>query len=97
MLNIKHKLISISILVSISFLSSYKLILQTYEHRTLFAELENLRLEKEELSFESNILIEEVKYYKNHISLRKYASEKLGMVIPKDKDRVFLTLSLIHI
>ena len=91
MLNIKHKLFSISLLVSISFLSSYKLILQTYEHRTLFAELEKLRLEKEELSFQSNILIEEVKYYKNHISLRKYASEKLGMVIPKDKDRVYLT------
>ena len=91
MLNIKYKLISISLLVSISFLSSYKLVLQTYEHRTIFAELENLRLEKEELSFQSNILIEEVKYYKNHISLRKYASEKLGMVIPKDKDRVYLT------
>ena len=77
-------------LVSISFLSSYKLILQTYEHRSLFAQLENLRLEKEELSFQSNILIEEVKYYKSHISLRKYASETLGMVIPKDKDRFYL-------
>ena len=91
MLNFKYKLISVFLLVSISFLSSYKLILQTYEHRALFAELENLRLEKEELSFQSNILIEEVKYYKNQISLRKYASEKLGMVIPKDKDRVYLT------
>ena len=91
MLNFKYKLISVFLLVSISFLSSYKLILQTYEHRALFAELENLRLEKEELSFQSNILIEEVKYYKNHISLRKYASEKLGMIIPKDKDRVYLT------
>ena len=91
MLNIKYKLISISLLVSTSFLSSYLLVLQTYEHRTLFGELENFRLEKEELSFQSNILIEEVKYYKNHISLRKYASDKLGMVIPKDKDRVYLT------
>ena len=94
MLNVKHKLVSISLLVSISFLSSYKLVLQTYEHRTLFAELEKLRLEKEELSFQSNILIEEVKYYKNHISLRKYASEKLGMVIPRDKDRVYLTRTI---
>ena len=91
MLNIKLKLISISLLVYISFMSSYKLVLQIYEHRSLFAELENFRLEKEELSFQSNILIEEVKYYKNHISLRKYASEKLGMVIPKNKDRVYLT------
>tara|TARA_B100000941_G_scaffold264429_1_gene218391 strand:+ start:99 stop:389 length:291 start_codon:yes stop_codon:yes gene_type:complete len=91
MLSIKNKFISIFILVSISFLSSYKVVLQTYEHRSLFAELENLKLEKEELSFQSNILIEEVKYYKNHISLRKYASEKLGMVIPQDKDRLYLT------
>ena len=91
MLNFKYKLISVFLLVSISFLSSYKLVLQIYEHRALFSELENLRLEKEELSFQSNILIEEVKYYKNHISLRKYASEKLGMVIPEDKDRVYLT------
>ena len=91
MLNIKNKFISIFILVSFSFLSSYKVVLQTYEHRSLFAELENLKLEREELSFQSNILIEEVKYYKNHISLRKYASEKLGMVIPKDKDRLYLT------
>tara|TARA_B100000886_G_scaffold325103_1_gene270378 strand:+ start:168 stop:458 length:291 start_codon:yes stop_codon:yes gene_type:complete len=91
MLNIKNKFISIFILVSFSFLSSYKVVLQTYEHRSLFAELENLKLEREELSFQSNILIEEVKYYKNHISLRKYASEKLGMVIPQDKDRLYLT------
>ena len=91
MLNIKNKFISIFILVSFSFLSSYKVVLQTYEHRSLFAELENLKLQKEELSFQSNILIEEVKYYKNHISLRKYASEKLGMVIPQDKDRLYLT------
>ena len=91
MLNIKNKFISIFILVSFSFLSSYKVVLQTYEHRSLFAELENLKLEREELSFQSNILIEEVKYYKNHISLRKYATEKLGMVIPQDKDRLYLT------
>ena len=93
MLNIKHKLISISLLISISFLSSYKLVLQTYEHRTLFAELEKLRLEKEELSFQSNILLEEVKYFKNQISLRKFASENLGMTIPNNKESTFLIRS----
>ena len=93
MLNIKHKSISISLLISISFLSSYKLVLQTYEHRALFAELENLRLEKEELSFQSNILLEEVKYFKNQISLRKFASENLGMTIPNNKESTFLIRS----
>ena len=64
--------------------------MQTYEHRSTFADLEKLKLENEELSFQSNILIEEVKYFNNHISLRKYASENLGMVTPDLKDRVFL-------
>ena len=91
MLNVKHKSISIFLLISISFLSSYKLVLQTYEHRALFADLENLRLRTAELSFQSNIITESVQQYTNHISLRKYASEKLGMVFPKDKDRVYVT------
>ena len=64
--------------------------MQTYEHRSTFADLEKLKLENEELSFQSNILIEEVKYFNNQISLRKYASENLGMVTPDLKDRVFL-------
>ena len=76
--------------MALSFFSSYKLVMQTYEHRSTFADLEKLKLENEELSFQSNILIEEVKYFNNHISLRKYASENLGMVTPDLKDRVFL-------
>ena len=76
--------------MALSFFSSYQLVMQTYEHRSTFADLEKLKLENEELSFQSNILIEEVKYFNNHISLRKYASENLGMVTPDLKDRVFL-------
>ena len=90
MLRNQNKIFIISLLIATSFISSYKLLIQTYDHRTAFAQLEKLTLEKEDLSFQSNILIEEVKYFNNHISLRKYASENLGMVTPDLKDRVFV-------
>ena len=38
--------------------------------------------------FKSSILIEEVEYYKNHISLREVALNSLGMRLPANKERV---------
>lgn len=90
MLASNFKFLSITILICLSFLSSYKLVTQIYDHRITFAALENLKLEKEELSFQSNILIEEVKYFKNHISLRKFATENLGMSIPSNQERIYI-------
>jgi len=81
----------ISSLAILSFVSSYKLVLQIYDHRDTFSNLETLKLKKEELSFQSNILIEEVQYYKNQISLRKFASENLGMIIPENQQRVYIS------
>lgn len=72
-------------LLFLALFSSYQLILQTYEHRIAFAKLEKLKIQKQELSFQSNILIEEVKYINNQISLRKYASENLGMIMPSNQ------------
>mgnify|MGYP001180448231 CR=1 FL=1 len=93
MLSVRNKIILISFLIASSFLSTFKLLLQTYDHRSTFANLENMKLEKEELSFQSNILLEEVKYFKNQISLRKFASENLGMTIPNNKESTFLIRS----
>ena len=72
-------------LLFLALFSSYQLILQTYEHRIAFAKLEKLQLQKQELSFKSNILFEEVKFINNQISLRKYASDNLGMIMPNDQ------------
>ena len=91
MLKFKFKFITLSFLVVLSFVSSYKLVLQTYEHRSTFAHLEKLQLEKEDLSFQSNILLEEVKYFNNHISLRKFASENLGMVVPNIQESIYIS------
>ncbi len=91
MLSYRLTFILISLLVLLAFVSSYKLVLQIYDHRDTFSNLETLKLKKEELSFQSNILIEEVQYYKNQISLRKFASENLGMIIPDNQQRVYFS------
>ena len=89
MLRDHFKFLSLSFLILILFASSLLLVLQTYDYRSSFSSLENLKLEKEELSFQSNILLEEVKFSNNQISLRKFASENLGMVL-RDHERVYL-------
>ena len=91
MLSYRLAFILISSLALIAFVSSYKLVLQIYDHRDTFSNLETLKLKKEGLSFQSNILIEEVQYYKNQISLRKFASENLGMIIPDNQQRVYVS------
>ena len=62
MLRNQNKIFIISLLIATSFISSYKLLIQTYDHRTAFAQLEKLTLEKEDLSFQSNILIERERF-----------------------------------
>ena len=91
MININQTFL-LSLLIVLSFISCYSSILQTYEYRKSFAELERLQLERENLSFQSNILLEEVKYYKNHISLREFASENLGMIVPNSKNSIYIML-----
>ena len=82
---------TLALLFAISFTSSLALVLQTYEYRNSFSELDKLKMEKEEMYFKSSILIEEVEYYKNHISLREVALNSLGMRIPANKERVVVT------
>ena len=79
------------LLFVISFASSLVLVLQTYEFRNSFSTLDQLKVEKDELYFKSSILIEEVEYYKNHISLREVALNSLGMRLPVNKEIVIVT------
>ena len=84
----KRKYTALALLFTLSFTSSLALVLQTYEYRNSFSTLDKLKLEKQELYFKSSILIEEVEYYKNHISLREVALNILGMRLPANKERV---------
>jgi len=83
--------LTLVLLFVISFTSSLALVLQTYEYRNSFSALDKLKMEKEELYFKSSILIEEVEYYKNHISLREVALNSLGMRLPSNKERVVVS------
>ena len=90
MSNINNYFVLVLLFV-ISFTSSLVLVLQTYEFRNSFSTLDQLKMEKDELYFKSSILIEEVEYYKNHISLREVALNSLGMRLPVNKERVIVT------
>ena len=87
----KRNYLTLVLLFAISFTSSLALVLQTYEYRNSFSELDKLKIEKEELYFKSSILIEEVEYYKNRISLREVALNSLGMRLPDSNERVVIT------
>ena len=87
----KRNYLTLVLLFTISFTSSLALVLQTYEYRNSFSELDKLKIEKEELYFKSSILIEEVEYYKNRISLREVALNSLGMRLPDSNERIVIT------
>ena len=80
--------LTLALLFTVSFTSSLALVLQTYDYRNSFSILDKLKMEKEDLNFTSGVLIEEVEYYKNHISLREVALNSLGMRLPANKERV---------
>ena len=83
--------LTLALFFIISFTSSLAIVLQTYEYRNSFSALDKLKIETEELYFKSSILIEEVEYYKNHISLREVALNSLGMRLPINKEIVGLS------
>ena len=64
-------------------ISSLYLIYQVYDFRINFSEIERLNNKYEELSFRSNLLLSEVEYFRNQLTLREVATERLGMHSPE--------------
>ena len=83
--------ILLALLITFSFTSSLSLVLQTYDYRDSFSKLDQLKLEKQDLYFKESKLIEEVEYYKNHISLREVAFNSLGMSSPVISEVIVIT------
>ena len=73
------------------FVSAIYLILQTYDSRVSFSEIEKLNKEEENLSFQLNLLISEVEHFRNQLTIRKIATEKLGMHSPDFNDLIIIT------
>ena len=46
----------------------------------------------EDLSFQSNILLEDIGYYKNQTNIHTVAKEKLNMRIPTKSEKILILL-----
>ncbi len=87
MLEVKKQVIVSSLILGLV-LSSIYLVSQVYDFRISFSEIEELNQKQEELSFQSNLLLNEVENYRNQLTIRKIATDNLGMRSPLLKEQV---------
>ena len=71
--------------------SSIYLVGQVYDFRVTFSEKDKLNNKYESLSFKFNLLLNEVEYFRNQLTIRKVATEKLGMSSPSLSDQILIT------
>ena len=71
--------------------SSIYLVAQVYDFRVTFSEKDKVNNKYESLSFKFNLLLNEVEYFRNQLTIRKVATEKLGMRSPSLSDQILIT------
>ena len=81
----------ISSLVLGLIVSSIYLVAQVYDFRVTFSEKDKVNNKYESLSFKFNLLLNEVEYIRNQLTIRKVATEKLGMRSPSLNDQIVVT------
>tara|TARA_Y100000590_G_scaffold348405_1_gene399429 strand:- start:444 stop:734 length:291 start_codon:yes stop_codon:yes gene_type:complete len=81
----------ISSLVFALIVSSIYLVAQIYDFRVTFSEKDKVNNKYESLSFKFNLLLNEVEYFRNQLTIRKVATEKLGMLSPSLNDQILIT------
>jgi len=72
-------------------ISSIYLVAQVYDFRVTFSEKDKVNNQYESLSFKFNLLLNEVEYFRNQLTIRKVATEKLGMRSPSLNDQILIT------
>jgi len=90
MLQIRKNTI-ISSLVFGLMVSSIYLVAQIYDFRVTFSEKDKVNNKYESLSFKFNLLLNEVEYFRNQLTIRQVATEKLGMRSPSLIDQILIT------
>ena len=80
----------ISSLVFGLMVSSIYLVAQVYDFRVTFSEKDKVNNEYESLTFKFNLLLNEVEYFRNQLTIRKVATEKLGMHSPDFNDLIII-------
>jgi len=86
-----RKTLIISGLVFGLMVSSIYLVTQVYDFRVTFSEKDKVNNKYESLSFKFNLLLNEVEYFRNQLTIRKVATEKLGMRSPRFNDQILIT------
>ena len=81
----------ISSLVFGLMVSSIYLVAQVYDFRVTFSEKDKVNNKYESLSFKFNLLLNEVEYFRNQLTIRKVATEKLGMRSPSLNDQILIS------
>ena len=85
-----RKTLIISSLVLGLMVSSVYLVTQVYDFRVTFSEKDKVNNEYESLTFKFNLLLNEVEYFRNQLTIRKIATEKLGMHSPDFNDLIII-------
>ena len=80
----------ISSLVFGLMVSSIYLVAQVYDFRVTFSEKDKVNNKYESLSFKFNLLLHEGEYFRNQLTIRKVATEKLGMRSPSLNDQIII-------
>ena len=65
---------------------------QIYSFRVAFSEIEKLNQEEEDLSFKYNLLLSKVEYYRNQLTIRKVARDRLKMISPSNSEQIYVYL-----
>ena len=90
MLELRKTLIILSLVLGLM-VSSVYLVTQVYDFRVTFSEKDKVNNKYESLSFKFNLLLNEVEYFRNQLTIRKVATEKLGMHSPDFNDLIIIT------
>ena len=82
-------------LISFSFLAFYSslmVVIQTYEYRSFFVLLEELKEERESQISHYNFLSEEISYLKSQNTINKIAREGMQMISPKRSSIIIVNM-----
>ena len=85
----------IFMLISFSFLAFYSsliVVIQTYEYRSFFVLLEELKEERESQISHYNFLSEEISYLKSQNTINKIAREGMQMISPKRSSIIIVNM-----
>ena len=80
-------LISLSVMILFSCII---LVQQIYEYRISLSLSDQLQIKSEELSIQTNILLEEISFFRNQTNLRKVAIETLHMHSPSSSEKIII-------